>query len=593
MAFHNHREDLVPEMLETLLRTEDVERLQTLDGNVLLRGGLRGGRHPDGRVAVVSGGGSGHEPAHAGFLGEGMLDAAVPGTLFASPPVGAVLEAIRAVTGRGGCLLIIKNYTGDRLNFGLAAERAQEEGLDVQTVLVSDDVALSDLDQPRGLAGTVLVHKVAGHLAAQGASLEEVAQAAQRTAESLRTIGLALSPATLPGEDDGGSGTRGAELGLGIHNEPGAREVQAGSAHEAMRQVLEALDAPSLAEEAGEHGLVAVLNDLGGCSPQEGLVLARELLEQLEQTGEGAVAQLIGPARLMTSLDMHGFSVTLTPAAPDLVEALQSPTAAPAWAPPRAPRPVRTRSAESGEGAESPATSGIPASAGPAGPDSAEPAQHSPSLSSTSQGSTPHSGASPTAVDGRAEPAVRAACTALEQAREELDELDRVAGDADAGTTFGAGAAAVGELLDRGELGFAEPAAAVRVIARRLESAMGGSSGVLLAILLTAAARALDEGADWAGALEAGTEAVQYHGGAAEGDRTMLDALIPARRALADGSGLPAAAEAAERGAQETAGLTARAGRAAYVPEAAAQGTPDAGAVAVARFLRALAAELR
>lgn len=547
MVFHNHGEQLVPEMLEALLRTEDIEQLETRDGNVL----IRAGRRPEGPVAVISGGGSGHEPAHAGFLGAGMLDAAVPGTLFASPPVGAVLEAIRAVTGPAGSLLIIKNYTGDRLNFGLAAERAREEGLQVSTVLVNDDAALPDLHHPRGLAGTLLVHKTAGHLAAQGAPLEQVAQAAERTASNLRTIGLALSPANLPGEGRAGSGSRGAELGLGIHNEPGAREVEVASAHHAVSQVLEALDAESLAQQAGEHGLLAVLNDLGGCSPQEGLILARELVDQL---GGGRVTQLIGPARLMTSLDMHGFSITLTPAVPELVEALQAPTEAPAWVPPRQPGEARTRTPDQGEDAR------------PAAPG--------------------------TTADGQPERAVRSACLALEEARQELDELDRVAGDADAGATFGAGAAAVGKLLDDGDLGFAEPALAVRVIARRLEAAMGGSSGVLLAILFTAVARALEEGQTWPSALASGIEAMQHHGGAEEGDRTMLDALLPAQRALADGAGVAAAAEAAEQGARNTAELTARAGRASYVPDSAAQGAPDAGAVAVARFLTAFAEAL-
>lgn len=548
--FHPSRDQLVPEVLEALLRTAAVERLETSEGVDVL---VRADHDPAAGVAVVSGGGSGHEPAHAGYLGEGMLAAAVPGSLFASPPVSAVLEAIRAVTGPAGALLVIKNYTGDRLNFGLAAERAREEGLDVRTVLIRDDVALPDIEQPRGLAGTVLVHKVAGHLAAQGAALDDVAAAAERTAAGIRTMALALTPATLPGAERDAS--RGAELGLGIHNEPGARSVEVSGADDAMALVLETLDARSLAEEHGARGLVAVLNDLGGCSPQEGLVLAGELLGQL---GAEPLARLIGPAPLMTSLDMHGFSVTLAPATEELLAAVDAPTAAPGWTPATTPGEPRSR---------------------PAGGPVAEAAEAAEQA--------------PTTDDGRVEQAVRAGAAALTAATEELDALDRAAGDADAGTTFAAGARAVDELISSGELGFADPAAAVRRIARSLETAMGGSSGVLLAICSTAVARALETGRSWPEALQAGIAAMQHHGGAAEGDRTMLDALLPAQRALDEGGGLSEAARAARQGAEATAALTAKAGRAAYVPEAATAGAQDAGAVAVARFLDALASALR
>lgn len=548
--FHPSRDQLVPEVLEALLRTAAVERLETSEGVDVL---VRADHDPAAGVAVVSGGGSGHEPAHAGYLGEGMLAAAVPGSLFASPPVSAVLEAIRAVTGPAGALLVIKNYTGDRLNFGLAAERAREEGLDVRTVLIRDDVALPDIEQPRGLAGTVLVHKVAGHLAAQGAALDDVAAAAERTAAGIRTMALALTPATLPSAERDAS--RGAELGLGIHNEPGARSVEVSGADDAMALVLETLDARSLAEEHGARGMVAVLNDLGGCSPQEGLVLAGELLGQL---GAEPLARLIGPAPLMTSLDMHGFSVTLAPATEELLAAVDAPTAAPGWTPATTPGEPRSR---------------------PAGGPAAEAAEAAEQA--------------PTTDDGRVEQAVRAGAAALTAATEELDALDRAAGDADAGTTFAAGARAVDELISSGELGFADPAAAVRRIARSLETAMGGSSGVLLAICSTAVARALEAGRSWPEALQAGIAAMQHHGGAAEGDRTMLDALLPAQRALAEGGGLSEAARAARQGAEATAALTAKAGRAAYVPEAATAGAQDAGAVAVARFLDALASALR
>src|SRR4051812_22168870 len=184
----------------------------------------------DRQVALVSGGGSGHEPAHAGYVGRGMLSAAVAGAVFTSPVPDAILAAIRAVAGRRGVLLIVKNYTGDLLNFGLAAELARAEGLPVEVVVVADDVALIDTTETagrRGLAGTVLVHKVAGAAAEAGADLAEVAAEARAAAEAVATMGVALAPCTLPASGLPGFhlGENEVELGLGIHGEPGVRRA--------------------------------------------------------------------------------------------------------------------------------------------------------------------------------------------------------------------------------------------------------------------------------------------------------------------------------------------------------------------------------
>nr|MBA3326217.1 dihydroxyacetone kinase subunit DhaK [Paracoccaceae bacterium] len=178
--FINARESIVTEALDGLIACSG-GRLARLDGYPEIKVVLRA-EWDRSRVAVVSGGGAGHEPAHAGFVGRGMLTAAVSGEIFASPSVAAVLAGIRAVTGPAGCLLIVKNYTGDRLNFGLAAERARAEGLAVEMVIVADDVALPDLAQPRGVAGTLFVHKIAGYMAETGAPLAEVAAAARAAA---------------------------------------------------------------------------------------------------------------------------------------------------------------------------------------------------------------------------------------------------------------------------------------------------------------------------------------------------------------------------------------------------------------------------
>jgi dihydroxyacetone kinase len=195
--FINSKETLVTEAIDGLLRTGG-GRLARLDGYPHIKVVVRTDWDRS-KVALVSGGGSGHEPSHAGFVGRGMLTAAVCGDVFASPSVDAVLAGILAVTGEPGCLVIVKNYTGDRLNFGLAVERARAFGRRVAMVIVDDDVALPDLPQARGVAGTLFVHKVAGALAEQGANLETVAVAAQEVIRGVVSIGMSLDTCTVPG----------------------------------------------------------------------------------------------------------------------------------------------------------------------------------------------------------------------------------------------------------------------------------------------------------------------------------------------------------------------------------------------------------
>ncbi|WP_218222097.1 dihydroxyacetone kinase subunit DhaK [Nesterenkonia sp. Act20] len=521
-----------------MTQTLELEELETSEGTTVLVGAASQ-RDPS-RVAVISGGGSGHEPAHAGFIGEGMLDAAIPGEIFSSPSVTAVLEGIRHVSGPAGCLLVIKNYTGDRLNFGLAAERARQEGYEVETVLVADDVALPGFEQPRGLAGTILVHKVAGAAAWTGKSLTEVADAARQAAGSIRTIGVALGPAQLPG--DAPDLERGAELGLGIHNEPGAKTISIDSAADAVARVIESLEIA-----AEPQKMVIMLNDLGGCSAQESLVLTHELIRQI---GPSRIARFIGPVRAMTSLGMQGFSVTAMPAEDALVTALERPTTAPAWMAPKrvkeSPRRTKSRNKK--------------------------------------QPDTPMEVSAGNQIEER----VRQGCLTLIELKAVLDDLDRSTGDGDAGTTFRAGAEAILADLDAGTLGFADPAAGMNRVATILETRMGGSSGVLLAILTTAMSEVLARDANWADALGAGLNAMMHHGGAEEGHSTMVDAIAPAFRVLDAGGSLVEAAREAESGARGTAEFAARSGRAAYVPDAASSGVEDPGAKAVAALLTAI-----
>lgn len=222
--------------------------------------------------------------------------------MFASPSVDAVLAGILAVTGEDGCLLIVKNYTGDRLNFGLAEERARQFGLKVDMV-VDDDVALPDLSQARGVAGTLFVHNIVGALAEQGKVLATVTRAAERVIEGVVSIGMSLDTCTVPGSPKEHRILAGkAELGLGIHGEAGVEQVDYTNVHDAMAMVVDRL-APNL----GNDKYVALLNNLGGATPLEMSVLAEELCQSRIAD---QISFMVGPAPLMTSLDMQGFSVS-------------------------------------------------------------------------------------------------------------------------------------------------------------------------------------------------------------------------------------------------------------------------------------------
>ncbi|MEO0866589.1 MAG: dihydroxyacetone kinase subunit DhaK, partial [Pseudomonadota bacterium] len=317
--FVNAKDDLVKEAIDGLLATSG-GMLSRLDGYPHIKVVYRSDWTRD-RVALISGGGSGHEPAHAGFVGPGMLTAAVCGEVFASPSVEAVLAGILAVTGEAGCLLIVKNYTGDRLNFGLAAERARALGRQVEMVVVDDDIALPDLPQPRGVAGTLFVHKIVGAMAEDGASLDDVTDAARRIIDSVASIGKSLDTCTIPGspkEDRIPSGK--AELGLGIHGEPGVEQVDFDGAADAMQMVLDKLE-----PHIGNRYCVALLNNLGSTTPLEMSVLAHALARA------GKVSHVIGPAPMMTSLDMHGFSVSVLPVDDSDLRALATPVPMAAW----------------------------------------------------------------------------------------------------------------------------------------------------------------------------------------------------------------------------------------------------------------------
>jgi dihydroxyacetone kinase len=558
--FLDDRDTLVQDALDGLVLLGE-GKVARLDGYPSIKVLVRTDWDPRaGNVAVISGGGSGHEPAHAGFVGDGMLTAAVCGEIFASPSVDAVLAAILAVTGDAGCLLVVKNYTGDRLNFGLAAERARALGRRVEMVIVADDVAIPDAPRPRGVAGTLFVHKVAGHLAREGAALADVKAEAERVATRVRSLGVSFSSCTIPGQTaEARLGPDEIELGLGIHGEPGASTIAWLPVTALATMLMGKLEA-ALASSVSPHDgrpLALLVNDLGGVPPIEMAASTRAILAATKRE----VRLVVGPARLMTSLDMKGLSVSALPLDDALERALLSPVAPEAW--PRA-RTVSPRDAAEA----TPRLAALPLA---------------PELASPPRPASRH--------DARGAAIVRA-CEALVAAQAELDALDAKVGDGDTGSTFATAARAV--LAGKDGLPLADAPALCGALGDQLAKVMGGSSGILLSIGLSAMGAALREpagAAAWARALRAGLQRIAEYGGAREGDRTMLDALGPATTALEAGGGLAAAAAAAREGAARTRDmLEARAGRSSYVPTAALRGVPDPGALAMARLFEALAA---
>mmetsp|Transcript_11759 Transcript_11759/g.25383 ORF Transcript_11759/g.25383 Transcript_11759/m.25383 type:complete len:618 (+) Transcript_11759:114-1967(+) len=563
--------------------------------------------HPNAKsVSLLSGGGSGHEPSHAGFIGRNMLSGAILGGIFASPSVSSILAAIRAVTlptsqGGKGCLLIVKNYTGDRLNFGMACELANAEGLAVKMVVVADDCALErkkGITGARGVAGTVLVHKAAGGAAGEGMDLDAVVGVAEAVAEGVGSMGVALGAVTIPGAeevndrlaDTNEEGENMMEIGLGIHGEAGLRQCSLMSCNEIAEEMLKAVqnygrevDSQIVPlYEAGDELLVLV-NNLGGTSNFEMSLLARSLVSQLEkEAGCKATRVLVGS--FMTSFDMQGASVSILPLtgkSKDALSLIDADTDAPGWANVDA----WTNGAIRPSGTEIDEVLGIA---------SIE--------SGTGTASLP-----PVLIDNFVDVActiLASSCKALIKAEPLLTKYDTIVGDGDCGITMERGAKEISQRLESGTLRLDHPSQLFADLADAVSASMGGTSGILLELMFRKASTSLlsstdAEGitsSDMAEAFRSGVEAVSFYGGAQEGSRTMLDALVPASTVLLSGKGGSAAAnigeaaEAARKGVDATAAMDcAEAGRSNYLSKDVLRGTPDPGAVAVAVVLEAMA----
>jgi dihydroxyacetone kinase len=476
---------------------------------------------------------------HAGYVGEGMLTAVVCGGLFASPSIDAVLTAILHVAGRAGVLLIVKAYTGDCLNFGLAVERAKSMGVLVDMVIFSDDIAIPDHPRPRGLAGTVLLHKILGFYAQKMVSLDELKSIAESVKARISTLGVSITSCSLPNSSKYNRIAGGhAELGLGIHGEPGVEILQTQNATEILKIMTDRL-------RAKRTGPLAVLmNNLGGVSELEMSILCESFLKI-----PGIETKvLIGPAPLCTSLDMKGFSLTfLELKDSEFEDALIAPVKVHGWV-----QPIKA---------------------------------HTP-VSIPPRGITKRLEFIPSA-NANVERILRTITDTLIAHESDLNQLDALVGDGDTGTTFATGAREILSSLDR--LPLNDLSALFTNIGEILSRWMGGSAGVLLAIASLQTGRQLADGKTLAESLRSGLNQMMKLGGAGPGMRTMIDALVPAVDAM--GEGWNAIAQAARAGAEATKSMgSAGAGRSSYLNSETLIGHADPGATAISIVFQALAA---
>lgn len=323
----NGVDEIVSEMLDgmTAAYPEYVKRLEGFEVLVRAKG-------PSPKVALVSGGGSGHEPSHGGFVGKGMLDGAVAGAVFTSPTPDQVYEAVKAVNGGKGVLLIIKNYTGDVMNFEMAADMARDEGIDVEQVIVADDVAVENSTWTtgrRGIAGTVLVHKIAGAAAESGMNLADVKRVAEKVIANVRSMGMAVNACTVPaaGKPSFDLADDEIEIGIGIHGEPGTHREKISSVNNIADKLLEKILGEGIYGSGDE---VAVLvNGMGGTPLMELFVANKHVNDVLTSKGIKIAKTIV--ENYMTSLDMEGFSITLLKLDDELKNLLNAPADTPAF----------------------------------------------------------------------------------------------------------------------------------------------------------------------------------------------------------------------------------------------------------------------
>lgn len=528
-------------------------------------GAVRADRPARPKVAVLPGGGSGHYPAFYGVIGPGFADGAVSGNLFTSPSAQDACSVAAAADSGAGVVFSYGNYAGDVLNFGLAAETLRARGIRAEHVVVTDDIASAppeQAEQRRGIAGDFVVFKILGAAAEEGLDLDEVVRAGRKANAATRTIGTAFSGCTFPGSDaplftvpDGQMG-----LGLGIHGEPGLRDLPLPSAAVLAEDFVGRI----LAEKPGGAGdrVAVVLNGLGSVKHEELFVLWTRIAALLRESGHTPVLPEVG--ELVTSLDMAGVSLTVTWLDEELERWWRAPAATPAF------RRGETRR----ESAAAPVAEVV---AEPAAPRYAAASPESRKLAEA-------------VLDG-----LRTVRKALHGAETELGAIDAVAGDGDHGRGMVRG---IDAALAGAESAWHDGAGAGDCLAAAGDewaARAGGTSGVLWGTGLRAAGEAIgaESGVvDVRVVVDAFADRVVRLGGAEPGDKTMVDALEPFRTALVVGKSWAEAAAVAETAARDTAALTPKKGRARPLAERSV-GTPDAGAVSLALIVRTLAEGIR
>jgi dihydroxyacetone kinase-like protein len=320
----NNPEDVVEEMLQGIVYAHG-DKLKRVEGfNVITR------KESGNKVGIVSGGGSGHEPAHAGFVGKGMLDAAVSGNVFASPSPDQIIEGIKAADNGKGVLLVVKNYSGDVMNFEMATELAEMEGIETASVVVGDDVAVENSTYTtgrRGIVGTLFVHKIAGAAAEKGAELSEVERIAKKVVDNVRSMGMSLTPCINPavGKPGFDLGEKEMGIGIGIHGEPGVCTSEIKTADETaeilVNKILEDIDYK-------DSELGVIINGLGATPLMELYIVNRKVVEILEEKNIKIHKTFVG--NYMTALDMAGCTISILKLDNELKELLDYPCDAPA-----------------------------------------------------------------------------------------------------------------------------------------------------------------------------------------------------------------------------------------------------------------------
>ncbi|PYI32743.1 dihydroxyacetone kinase [Aspergillus indologenus CBS 114.80] len=533
------------------------------------------------KVTLISGGGAGHEPSFAGLVGDGLLSAAVSGSVFASPSVHQIQNTIASAGGSAGTLLIIMNYTGDVLHFHLAAEKARLAGHEMAVLVVGDDVSVgrrkSGKVGRRGLAGTVLVEKILGAVAQQeDATLKKVYQLGEEVVANLATVGAALDHVHLVGKPatDLTVRTDQVEVGMGIHNEPGCYVLKPQPhinvlVDQMLDQLLDQEDEDRAYVRFNDaEELVLMVNNLGGISNLEFSAMTKVVVGRLGK--RSLHPRRVYAGAYMTSLDGKGFSITLLKASKAMIQALDAPASTPGWT---AHQHLET----------SPVARKL--------------------FAVEEQAERLDPGSSRLKVDNISlSAAISRACHKIVAAEEEIDRFDSLVGDGDCGSTLARTARAILGELEKG--GCVHPdgdvVGTVEAIAKVVEDNMDGTSGALYAIFLNAVGASLRNGAvglqkerlvgaaDWSEACVAGLDTLQRATPARVGDRTLMDALEPFIRALQAGESTDTALIAAQAGRDRTQGMRASLGRAVYVPEQGWSEVPDPGAAGLVVLLKGL-----